>query len=192
MREITKLPSTGQASTRYDWPTIALHWITALLLISQFATAKIWPMFEGNDLETDLFNIHMTFGILLSIVIVLRLVWRIWFGNTQPVPLQPLHHIAARAVHGILYVLLIVQVVMGYLIGWASGQPISFAGVPAIPAFVVLSRENGRMLEELHGDVAWILIAVAGLHAIAALFHHFVIRDGVLSSMIGFGSRRSS
>lgn len=181
----TQQQTKSQTSERYDWTTIVLHWTTAALVIIQFGTAKIWPLFEGDELETDLFNVHLTLGILLSLVIVWRLIWRLFFGDKQPVPLPRVQHILAKAVHGMLYVLLIGQVAIGYLIGWASGQPITLVGAPAIPAVIIVSRETGHLLEELHGDIAWILIAVAGLHAAAALLHHYVIRDGVLLSMLG-------
>ncbi len=182
----TQQQTNSQTSARYDLTTIALHWMTAALVIVQFATARIWPLFEGDELETDLFNVHLTLGILLSLVIVGRLIWWLLFGEKQPVRLPAMQRLAANSVHGLLYALVVGQVGIGYLIGWGLGQPINIAGIPAVPALIVVSGENGHILEGLHGDVAWILMAVAGLHAVAALIHHYIIRDHVLLSMLGW------
>ncbi|TWF58623.1 cytochrome b [Neorhizobium alkalisoli] len=176
---------------RYDGLTIAFHWITAIVVIFQFASAQIWPLLErGTPARTGVIQSHLTLGVLLSAVILLRLVWRICFGRRHPVRLPLGQRLVANVVHGLLYALLITQVALGYLLGWSSGKPIAVFGVPSISPLYVIAGENRHMIGELHDTVAWIIIGLAVAHAAAALFHHHVLRDGVLRSMTGLAPKR--
>lgn len=187
---VTQTNVRRAAAGSYDRPTIVFHWLTAALVIIQFATADIWPLLQrGTAPRLGLIGSHLTLGIVLSALVVLRLFWRVLFGERSPVALPRPHRIAATVVHGVLYGLLILQVVLGYLLGWASDKPIAFLGIPAIPPLIVVPGDSRHMVGMLHEDVAWIIVGVAVAHAGAALFHHHVLRDGVFRSMAGWKAR---
>jgi cytochrome b561 len=90
----------------------------------------------------------------------------------------------AHLAHWGLYALLLALVPLGFAIRWSGNHPLSFFGLIDIPAAFRLARPNARSARELHELAANILMALAGLHAAAALFHQYVLRDGVLARML--------
>lgn len=170
---------------RHDPMTIALHSITAFLVLAQFASAHIWDFLEkGTPWRIGLITTHLGFGILLGATVVVRVLWRLAGRDRLPPSAIGLQHLAATAVHLLLYCLLVVQVVLGFLFGWSSGKPLPFFNLFSIPVPVAIDPSFRHTLAELHSDVAWAIIVVVGLHAAAALMHHYVLRDGVLDRML--------
>jgi cytochrome b561 len=171
--------------SRYDRTTIIFHWLTVVLVLCQLASSQIWPLLaRGSVPRLALVNSHFTLGATLSLVILLRLVWRITRGAPSPVVIPPIQRIVANAVHGLLYCLLLVQAAFGYLLGWTQGKPFPLFGVPVITPLIVLPENAASRVLTLHEDIAWIIIGVAILHAGVALIHHYVLQDGVLKSML--------
>ena len=116
----------------------------------------------------------------MAVVVVLRLLWRRSGGTTLPA--EPgLQGKAAVGVHHLLYLLLVAIVVIGLACVWIRGDTIFW--VLKIPAFDPANKELRESAVDLHGLVANILLAVAALHACAALWHHLVVKDGVLLRM---------
>ncbi|SFB27718.1 cytochrome b561 [Rhizobium sp. NFR07] len=170
---------------RYDRTTILFHWLTVALVLWQFGSSQIWPLLErGTAPRSFLAQSHMTLGVALSIVILLRLIWRMTRGRRSPIAIPRLQRVAANAVHGLLYCLLIAQAVLGYLFGWSQGKPFPLFGIPTITPLVVVPGDSRDLVLTLHENIAWIIIGVAVAHACVALFHHYVMRDGVLRSML--------
>lgn len=175
--------------SRYGFVSISLHWLVALAVIGLFGLG--WWMVglsyydpwyrQGPD-------IHRSVGILLFIAMVARLLWRL--ASTQPKPL-PEHRrwevIAAHATHWLLYLLLFMAMSSGYLITTADGSAISVFGWFSVPS--VTGRVRG--MEDIAGLVhywsTWALVVLAGVHALAALKHHFIDRDATLKRMFGRG-----
>jgi cytochrome b561 len=78
----------------------------------------------------------------------------------------------------------VAQVALGFLLRWAQGEPLTFFGLLSMPTLVTLDHGFARTLGGLHDNVAWAIIIIAGLHAGAALLHHYVLRDDVLLRMM--------
>ena len=74
-------------------------------------------------------------------------------------------------------------IVLGFLFRWAQGEPFAFFGLFDIPTLVSIDHEQRRFFGGLHNTVAWSIIVLACIHAVAALVHHYVLRDGVLRRM---------
>lgn len=185
MTIISALPTSKPATIRYDRLTIALHWITALLVLSQFSSAHIWEFLaKGTSLRLGLISTHIAFGILLAATIAIRLVWRIANRGRIPAAGSGLQHLAAQAVHLLLYGLLVSQAILGFAFSWSSGKPLPFFDLFSVPPFFRIDADWGHVVAELHGDVAWAIIGVVTLHAAAALMHHYVLRDRVLLRMM--------
>lgn len=175
---------TSQPRLHYDHATIAFHWLTALLVVGLFASAQVWKWVErGSWLRKDLQSIHISFGILLAAIIILRIVWRMANRGDLPPATTGLQEIAAKLVHVALYVLLCLQVVLGFLFRWAQGEPFAFFGLFPIPHLFAVDPAMRSNFGEMHNVVAWAIIVLAGLHAIAALFHHYILHDRVLIRM---------
>ena len=125
----------------------------------------------------------MSFGILLSVVIVTRITWRLMPGHQAPASKSGWVELAAKAVHYLLYGLLAAEAALGFVWRWSEGQEMSFFGL--------LSRRRCRFSKPAHGCrgdlhtwLGWGIIIVAAGHALAALYHHFVLHDDVLRRML--------
>ena len=175
----------NQLRASYDPVTIALHWLTVALVVVLFGTAWIW-----NNTPRDwhwhppLEFAHVSFGILFAAVIVVRLVWRALKGRSLPSAERGLVALAAQTVHSVLYMLLALQVVLGFSLRLFQGEAFSFFGLFSIPDPLTQSRATAHLLEQMHNFFGWAIIYAALAHAAAALFHHFVLRDRVLGRMV--------
>jgi len=129
-------------------------------------------------------SLHGSLMLLLLAVLALRIIWRIGPGRRVPPVATGLVEIASRIVHYALYGLLAVVVGQGLCFRWANQDPLSFFGLFTTPAPYAFSKSQAHRIGDLHYWVATTIIILAGLHACAAPFHHFVLRDDVLWRML--------
>lgn len=184
--------AAGDDGTRYDGFSIALHWATALLVVVQMTLAQTWEMF-GEAAHEAMENLHMSLGVVLTAVIVTRLVWRLMPGHQVPAITAGWVKLASKAVHYLLYLLLIAEAALGFAFRWGAGRPMAFFGTGGIPPLIdEMSRPLRRELREWHEWIGWAIIAIAAVHALAALYHHYALKDRVLSRMLPRGRRRSA
>lgn len=169
----------------YDAMSIALHWLTALLVVTQFLLAEFWEFF-AKPTEHAMVVTHMSLGMILTGVYVLRLVWRGSAGRRLPAAGLGVLDRVAKATHHALYTLLGVELALGFATRWTHNQALSFFGLLIPSPFGQISRQTGWLVGQAHDVVAWTIIVLAGCHAAAALLHHYVIRDGVLRRMLPF------
>ncbi|GLS21959.1 cytochrome b561 [Labrys miyagiensis] len=180
----TDILTSSPARSRHDGLTIALHWLTALLVIALFASAETWGFLpKGSFLRNGLQSLHISMGITLAAVMVARILWRLARRYELPSDLPRWQEMASSLVHLALYLLLAAQLTLGFLFRWAQGEPFSFFGLFEIP-HVAIDPDLARTFGELHNIVAWTIICLAGLHAVAALGHHYVLKDKVLLRMM--------
>jgi len=173
----------GDDKTRYDGVSIALHWLTAVLVISQFALALLWDGF-GRPAHRTMVVAHMSFGIILTVLIVARIVWRLLPGHRLSSLEAGWVGRAAKGVHYLLYVLLAAEAVLGFLTRWWEGREMSFFGLLIPGPFGAGDRATHLMFLEWHEKVGWAIIIVAAGHAAVGLYHHFVLKDRVLRRML--------
>lgn len=172
------------AASRYDRTTIVLHWLTALLVLTLFTLAMLWDL-APRDTRKQMESLHISLGIVLAVVVVVRLAWRSTRGRRLPLAVAGLQGKAAKAVHYLLYLLLATQVVLGFGWRWAQAEAFQFFGLFPLRFADVGNKPLAHTLGELHDVVGWTIVIVAGLHAAMALVHHYVLRDGVLRRMLG-------
>ena len=175
---------------RYDSFTLALHWVTAAGVIFLFASAHIWEQLErGMPLRKGLQAAHISCGILLALVMLIRSLWRL-FSQHSPRFSMPrvegarLAKLLAHGMHGALYILLFAQIVLGFLFRWSQQEPFLFFGFLDLYGWVQITPTLRLTLARWHGNVAWALVSLAFAHALAVLFHHYLLRDSVLSRML--------
>ena len=181
----------GDDGTYYDRVAIALHWATALLVVVQMALAQVWDLW---DRPTHRFMTisHMSLGVLLTGIIVARIVWRLIPGHQVPAANVGPAAIAAKAVHYLLYAMLVAEAVLGFVLRWSEGKPMNFFGLLIPGPFEKWSRAAHHQVGEIHEWNGWAIIALASLHALAALYHHYVLKDRVLMRMLpGDGEQRA-
>ncbi len=172
-----------RSAGRYDALTRALHWITAVLVVTLYGLAQLWGFAgKGTPLRHGMQLTHVSLGVLLTLVLVVRIFWRASSASTR-LANAGWSGLAAKAVHLLLYALLATQAFLGWNFQWSIGQPLSFFGLFPIPSPFDYGTEGWRTFAFLHYWTANAILILAGLHAAVALGHHYVLRDGVLARM---------
>ncbi len=184
------LSSNGvPAASTYDTAGKAFHWTVVALVACQFVTALLLPDIKlDTPLDTTI-NLHFNFGLLILVVMAARLVHR-WM---HPVPVAPedcpgWERALALATHRLFYVILLVGPFLGWAAASAHSIPVRLLGVVTLPALAPRKAEWGFLAGDIHGYAMWTLLALIGVHAGAALYHHFVRHDNVLRRMLFAGS----
>ena len=176
--------AAGDDKTDYDDVAIALHWATAILVLIQFLLGVTWDYF-AKPMREDMQTLHISLGLLLTVVIVARIVWRLMPGHQRPAIVNGWVKMASKGVHYLLYLLLVIQAGLGFAWRWAQGHEVGFFGLFAIPGpYGALSRPTRHLLSEFHEKTAWAIVIIAFGHALAALYHHYRLRDRVLGRML--------
>jgi len=181
-------PRTDGARARPDRhpaATIALHWVSAIAVLLAFAVAWTRAGVDDRGTRLVLMNLHQLAGLLVLALMLARVGTRIATrASRYEAPLPPLMRWAAFATHLVLYALLLAMPLLGWALSNAHGHDVRLAGLPALPALVGADPDRAETLESWHVGLAWVLGAMVVAHVGAALFHHFVRRDGVLRSML--------
>ena len=182
-----KTPATAAVHDRYDAVTIGFHWITALLVLALFGSAMLWSYAPRDWGLRPLQGVHISLGIALAAVVVLRLLWR-WLAARRLRDEGPVAVLmASRLMHAALYLLLLAQVALGFGIQWLEGHGLSFFGLFSIDSPLVEDRSLSQAFEKAHNFVAWTMLYLVGGHALAALVHRYLFGDGVLKRMLPLG-----
>lgn len=167
----------------YDRRTIVLHWLTVALVVSLWVLGQTIDWFPKGNPRIFARSTHISLGVALAIVLVARVHWR--FGS-RAVRLPPAGlgwpDKLATILHWLLYAMLIVTVALGIANAWVRGDTIY--NLFRIQPFDANNKSLRETVEDLHGLAANTLLIVAFFHAIAALLHHFVLKDGVLRRML--------
>jgi cytochrome b561 len=175
----------SNTTTGYAGTAKALHWTIVALLIVQFIAAWTMPDIKRDTKPDTLINLHISVGVLILFVAVLRLTWRA--GHPEPPPedgLPPRQVQSARAVHWLLYALLFVLPVLGWLNASWRGFPVIMFGLE-LPKLLATRAPGGGWTGDVHALLAtYGLLTLVGLHVAAALYHYFIRRDGVLQRML--------
>jgi cytochrome b561 len=179
----------GDDGTNYDGVAMALHWATAVLVFANFALAQTWDWF-AKPTRGLMEDTHMSFGVLLTAVIVARLVWRLIPGHQISSLEAGWVRLASKGTHYLLYILLVAEAALGFAFRWGAGRPMEFFGTGIPPLIGEMAKPLRRELREFHEWIGWAIIVLALLHAGAALYHHYVLKDRVLKRMLPGGARR--
>lgn len=175
-----------------SFPTSAklMHWLSAVLIICMLFLGV--SMIQSLDTwQNSAIKLHQSFGVLLLILVLVRLTNRLLFkAPTLPNTLSRLQRFGAKATQVLMYVLMIVLPISGWLMRNAAGLSVNIFGLVELPVLVNESLKLYSVYRELHGILAWSLLGIIILHISAALQHGLIRRDGVLSSML-FKSKRS-
>jgi len=168
----------------------ALHWITAIVVLAAFiygpggSETRVYS--AARDFDRQL---HESLGVCVVALVVLRLAWRAFAARPDPPAVPRWMGIASKAVQALLYALLLALPATAIAGAWLEGHPLTLlAGVQVAP-LVAKSHDLGASIARLHTWLGDTIMWLAGLHALAALYHHFVLKDGVLVSMLPFGRR---
>lgn len=172
------------AVRRYGAVAIAFHWTIAVLILTNLALGMLADGIEDAWGASPI-PIHKSIGLTVLVLSLARLAWRL---GHRPPPLPehvgPAERGAAHGVHWILYTLMVLMPLTGWIMSSAGKYPLSWFGLFPVPKFPVTKGDaivglsaNG------HGLLGWLLLALAIGHIAAALRHHYLLRDQVLRRM---------
>lgn len=177
----------------YDGMLRSIHWATLVLVAGAFTAVWIADPALVGPYTRQVVQVHRSLGLTVAALTLFRLVWR-WRARIPPLPgdLPIIQKLAARATEGLIYVLLLAQPLVGLLYTNAYGVRVNLFLLGELPAAIGRDRALAAQLGEVHFLLGYALLGLIGLHAAAALFHHFIRRDDVLNAMLpaylrGFG-----
>ncbi|NMY50220.1 cytochrome b [Pseudomonas sp. WS 5011] len=175
------------SSSHYGLVSIFMHWLVAVVVFGLFGLGY-WMV--GLDYYSSWRqtapDLHKSIGLVLFAVMLARVLWR-WFS---PPPASLPNHgrmtrMASKLGHIFLYLGLFVLMISGYLISTADGRGIPVFGLFEVPASLTSIPDQEDVAGLVHEYLAWTLVIFAGIHALAALKHHFIDRDCTLTRMFG-------
>jgi len=173
------------ATAGYTATARVLHWTTAVLILLMiplgFVIANEW----GGPAQTFLYNLHKSIGATILPLVVIRIIYR-FRHPPPPLPddILPIQKFAAYATHWALYVLILAQPIVGYIMTSAYPAPVPFFGLFNLPPIWPEDRALSEALSLVHRNIGVLIAVFAAMHIGAALFHHFVRRDRVLMRMV--------
>ena len=167
----------------YTAPAMALHWLLALALLTSFSVGLYMADLPLSPQRLKLINWHKWAGITILALSALRLLWRLTHEPPADVPMPVWQQRAAHLTHAALYILFFAVPLVGWAYSSAAGFPVVWFGVLPLPDFVGADKALAEAIKPWHGALAWALAALVVAHVAAALKHHFIDRDGLLSRM---------
>ena len=170
--------------------TKLLHWTTVVLIFTILTLGLIMTDMDNSPDKFRLYGLHKSLGIVVLFIVCFWSVWRL--VNAKPALPDTLSNLQKRAVSAAKYVLLAFLFAMP-LTGWgissAAGFPVSVFELFTMPSLLAPDKELAKNLGEIHEILAYILMCVIAVHALAALMHHFYFKDTVLRRMLPFGMK---
>lgn len=176
-------------NTRYTAPAKGLHWLMALLIFGLLALGFYMQDLPLSPEKLQFYSWHKWAGVTVFALVWLRLLWRVTHRPpAYPISMSGLQQALAHTGHLVLYVLMIVIPLSGWLMSSAKGVPTVWFGVLPLPDLIGRDKELGKQLAELHSALNISFLVLIGGHAAAALFHHLVHKDDTLRRMLPAGA----
>jgi len=170
---------------RYSAAGQAIHWLTAVLVVVAFiygpggSETRVYS--ASSDFDRQL---HETLGITILTLTVLRVFWRLTAAIPEQRSPSRFVTLGSKLVQLALYVLLFALPATAIAGAWLEGHPITLMAGVRVPPLIAERHQTGQTIATIHTWLGDTILWLAGLHALAGLGHHFLLRDGVLASML--------
>jgi cytochrome b561 len=172
------------ARLQYGPTAKILHWLVVVLLTAQYLIGWLMPDIHRGQTPGAAMTFHVSIGLTILVLIVLRFGWRI----THPVPpensLPDWQRLSSEVMHWLLYLLVLATTITGWLFASFRGWSISFFYLLPMPILASDNAAAGKTIDGLHQAMEWALLVVIGIHVATALFHIFVYRDRIMQRML--------
>jgi cytochrome b561 len=172
------------ARLHYGTTAKVFHWLIVALLAVQYLIGWLMPDIHRGMKPGAGMTFHISFGITILVLIVLRFAWRLTHPVAPESSLAPWQRLSAEAVHWILYVLVLATTVSGWLFASYRGWGVSLFYVFPLPMLAPENAAAGKAIDGLHQAAEWALLVFIGLHVLAALTHIFIYRDRIMQRML--------
>ena len=177
--------SSSNSSRRHGRVTQLLHWATVLLVGIAYVLSPGGSESRVYSTASDgLRDWHESVGLLVFALVLLRLMWRLLRVEPEPVPMAAWMRASATAAHWALYALLLAIPLTAIAGAWLEAHPLTILGIGDVPPLLAPAHDLGALVADIHTILGNVIMWLAGFHAAAALFHHYVLRDDTLRSML--------
>tara|TARA_R110001583_G_scaffold163414_3_gene315533 strand:+ start:171 stop:776 length:606 start_codon:yes stop_codon:yes gene_type:complete len=179
------------SSAKYGALSIGIHWLMFFLLVAVYACIELREFYpKGSNVREAFKTWHFMLGLTVFILVLLRLMLR--FSQQHPAIKPPLIQwqlIAAKTTHIVLYLLMFSMPILGWLILSSEGKAIPFYGL-TLPALIAESEHNAELIETIHTTFGTFGYFLIGFHTLAALFHHYLVKDNTLLRILPIRSKK--
>ena len=169
---------------QYGITAKVFHWLIVALLVVQYLIGWLMPDLHRGMQPGVPMTLHLSFGLSILILIVLRFVWRLTHRVAPESSLPIWQRLSSELVHWLLYILVLATTVTGWLFASFRGWSVSFFYLFPFPMLASDNAAAGRAIDGLHQAAEWTLLVFIGLHVLAALAHLFIYRDRVMQRML--------
>jgi cytochrome b561 len=175
----------SKTNVHYSAPSQVLHWLTAILVLIAFvygpggSEERVYSTIRDADRQ-----LHETLGLCVLALTALRLLWRAVDKRPATAQVARWMSVAAGTLQVALYVLLVAVPLTAIGGAWLEGHALTLLGQMTVPPMLAQSHALGATLAEVHSWLGDVILWLAGAHAAAALWHHYVLKDRVLRSML--------
>lgn len=175
---------TANLNEKYGGVAMTLHWLTAALIVANLILGLSMVPLPFTPRKLSWYLVHKAIGITVFLVTCFRLAWRWQHPAPPPVAMPDWQRRASAAVHVLLYMLLLLIPISGWVYSSATGVQVVYLGLVPLPDLVTKDRALAGVLKVVHVTLNFTLFTLVCLHVAAALKHHFAERDGVLARMV--------
>jgi cytochrome b561 len=169
---------------QYGTTAKIFHWLIVALLLAQYLIGWLMPDLHRDMKPGAAMTFHVSIGMTILILIVVRLVWRLTHPVAPESSLAPWQRLTSEAVHWLLYALVLATTITGWLFASFRGWSMSFFFLVPMPMLASDNPAAGKAIDGLHQAMEWSLLVVIGLHVAAALVHIFVYRNRIMQRML--------
>ena len=169
---------------QYGTTAKVFHWLVVALLIVQYLIGWLMPDIHRGMKPGAGMTFHISFGILMLLLIVLRFAWRLTHPVAPERSLPPWQRLSSEAVHWLLYALVLATTVTGWIFASFRGWGVSFFYLVPLPMLASENAAAGKAFDGLHQAMEWTLLAVIGIHVAVAMAHIFIYRDRIMQRML--------
>ena len=169
---------------QYGTTAKVFHWLIVALLLVQYPIGWFMPDLHHGMKPGAAMTFHISFGIVILMLIVVRFAWRLMHPVAPESSLPRWQRLSSEAVHWLLYVLVLATTLTGWLFASFRGWSVSWFFLTPLPMLAADNAAAGKAIDGLHQAMEWSLLAVIGVHVVAALAHIFVYRDRIMQRML--------
>jgi cytochrome b561 len=169
---------------QYGTTAKVFHWLVVALLSVQYPIGWLMPDLHRNMKPGAPMTFHISFGVMILILIVLRFAWRLTHPVAPESSLPAWQRLSSEALHWLLYALVLATTVTGWMFASFRGWSISLFYLVPLPMLASENAAAGKLVDGWHQAMEWALLVAIGIHVVAALTHIFIYRDRIMQRML--------
>ncbi len=172
------------ARLQYGPTAKAFHWLILALLLVQYPIGWLMPDIHRGQQPGVGMTLHISFGIVILLLIVVRFAWRLTHPVAPESSLPSWQRASSEVLHWALYAAVLAATVTGWLFASFRGWSISFFYLAPMPMLASDNAAAGRAIDGLHQAAEWTLLVLIAIHVASTLAHLFIYRDQVMQRML--------